>query len=381
MILRNLHTSGNHTCDLAVVDGVLQAGEHTTGATELLFENAIAFPGLINSHDHLDYNLFPRLGGKIYEDYMAWGNDIHKQYGDTIRDVLNIPKELRVQWGLYKNLLNGVTTVVQHGERFSTDDNIISIFQEYHFLHSVQLEKHWKLRLNKPRKDDWPFVIHIGEGTNERSFSEINQLIKWNLLKKKLVGIHGVTMNTSQAKYFHALIWSPNTNLFLLGKTADVLQLKNVVPVIFGTDSTLTGHWSIWEQMRTAKNTGMADAAELYDMVTAKPAQVWNIPGAGSLKPGAAADMVIAEKNSTADFFDAFINTRPENILLVMHKGIIHLFDESIYGQLKDTIDAKSFSRIAVNGRIKYITGDVPSLMQRIRTYYPGIVFPDVSIV
>ena len=30
----------------------------------LVFNNAIAFPGLINSHDHLDFNLFPPIKNK-----------------------------------------------------------------------------------------------------------------------------------------------------------------------------------------------------------------------------------------------------------------------------------------------------------------------------
>src|SRR5690242_9639325 len=79
------------------------------------FENAIAFPGLINSHDHLDFNLFPKLGNRIYNNYSEWGKDIHVQNKETIDAVLKIPLPLRTQWGLYKNLLNGITTVVNHG--------------------------------------------------------------------------------------------------------------------------------------------------------------------------------------------------------------------------------------------------------------------------
>jgi cytosine/adenosine deaminase-related metal-dependent hydrolase len=30
---------------------------------------ALAFPGLINSHDHLDFNLFPPLANRIYNNY------------------------------------------------------------------------------------------------------------------------------------------------------------------------------------------------------------------------------------------------------------------------------------------------------------------------
>ena len=73
------------------------------------FQNAIAFPGLINSHDHLDFNLFPQIGNRIYNNYSEWGKDIHIQNKEAINAVLKIPLHLRTQWGLYKNLLNGIT--------------------------------------------------------------------------------------------------------------------------------------------------------------------------------------------------------------------------------------------------------------------------------
>src|SRR5580704_3254405 len=45
----------------------------------LEFEQAIAFPGLTNSHDHLEFNLYPLLGHRRYRDYLEWGMDIHRQ--------------------------------------------------------------------------------------------------------------------------------------------------------------------------------------------------------------------------------------------------------------------------------------------------------------
>src|SRR5581483_1483855 len=116
------------------------------------FDDVIAFPGLINSHDHLDFNLFPKLGNKLHNNYVEWSNYIHANNKGTINRVLQIPKQLRVQWGIYKNLINGVTTVVNHGPMLKIDSDIITVFQQYHLLHSIQLEKYWKYLLNKPFK-------------------------------------------------------------------------------------------------------------------------------------------------------------------------------------------------------------------------------------
>src|ERR1700719_4353071 len=76
-----------------------------SGGIVLFLPGAIAFPGLINSHDHLDFNLYPRLGNTIYSNYTAWGRDIHSTNAFAIREVFTIPLELRTRWGLYKNLL------------------------------------------------------------------------------------------------------------------------------------------------------------------------------------------------------------------------------------------------------------------------------------
>lgn len=87
------------------------AGDH-----EIIFANAMALPGLINSHDHLDFNLFPQLGDQIYSNYVEWGETIHLHHKEQINKVLKVPAALRAQWGIYKNLLCGVTTVVDHGK-------------------------------------------------------------------------------------------------------------------------------------------------------------------------------------------------------------------------------------------------------------------------
>ena len=98
-------------------------------SSSLHFNKVIAFPGLINSHDHLDFNLFPQLGNRIYNNYTEWGDDIHKTDKVKINTVLSIPKKLRVEYGIYKNLLNGITTVVNHGNTLAITNSLIHVFQ------------------------------------------------------------------------------------------------------------------------------------------------------------------------------------------------------------------------------------------------------------
>lgn len=337
---------------------------------QFTFENAVAFPGLINSHDHLDFNLFPQLGNKIYENYVEWGDYIQDNYKEEIDAVLNIPQNLRTQWGIYKNLLCGITTVVNHGANLLVDDPLIRVFDRCQNLHSIAREKYWRLRLNNPLKVKIPAVIHIGEGTDIGAFTEINELIRWTLLDRDVIAVHGVAMKPSQAVDFKALVWCPDSNYFLLNKTARIDQLKKHTQILFGTDSTLTSTWDAWDHIRLAQKTGVLSDDELYDSLTTNPAKVWKL-NSGKIAIGKNADIVIAKDRG------GFCGTECTDLLMVVHEGNIRLFDEEIYGQVcKSGIDVSAYSKVYLGDSCKYVQGDLPGLMEQIQQYYPAAEFP-----
>ncbi|HEV2353427.1 MAG TPA: amidohydrolase family protein [Puia sp.] len=338
---------------------------------------ALAFPGLINSHDHLDFNLFPALGNRMYRNYKEWGRDIHANNRASIQPILKIPQELRTQWGVYRNLLNGFTTVVNHGARLHIDNPLITVFQDCYCLHSVGFEPRWRWKLNHPAKRRRPFAIHVGEGTDTAAIREIDELIRWNLFRRPLIGIHAVAMNYEQASAFHAVVWCPASNYFLLGRTARVDRLLPRVPIVFGTDSTLTGSWNIWGQLRLARDLRLATDQELLAMLTGTPADAWGLPHRASLKPGSPADLVIARRRAAAAGMDAFFGLNPEDFLLVMQEGQIRVFDPSLLASVTEQgLAAEDFHPTRPGG--KYVAGDLPGLMADIARYCPEVSFPDL---
>jgi cytosine/adenosine deaminase-related metal-dependent hydrolase len=346
----------------------------TPDPIQITFENALAFPGLINSHDHLDFNLFPQLGYKTYSNYVEWGNYIHQNYKEQINQVLKIPVALRVKWGIYKNLISGVTTVVDHGEKHVIDESLITVFDNCQSLHSVKLEKQWKLKLNNPLNQNIPAVIHIGEGTDKAASEEIDELIRWNLMHRDIVGVHGVAMNEQQAKHFKALVWCPETNYFLLNKTAPINKLKRYTNILFGTDSTLTANWDIWDHIRLARKTNLLNDEELYKSLTTNAASIWKL-NSGKIAVGKDADIVVVKHRKNADDLASFYDIKTENILLVIHQGNIRLFDETLCNQL-ESIDKSAYRKIYMNGVCKYVQGDLPGLIKQIHQYCPEAVFP-----
>ncbi len=338
------------------------------GEIRIDFENVIAFPGLINSHDHLDFNLFAKTGNRIYNNYTEWGEDIHSQNRDAINAVLKIPEHVRIQSGVYKNLLNGFTTVVNHGKKININSNLINVIQDIHNLHSVQFQKYWRWKLNRPFRNDKPFVIHIGEGTDELSHQEINSLIRWNLFKRKIIGVHGVAMDMKQAKYFEALVWCPDSNYFLFERTAAVDKLKTKTSILFGTDSTLTSDWNMWNQIRLARNTQMVSDEELFEMLTVKPSAVWDLKGTGRIEKDYKADIVIAKKNNNDVNLEAFFSLNPADILLVILNGEIKLIDKTlISSSANKDINTDNFSELFIGDSSKYVEGSIEEL----KTYAP----------
>src|SRR5215211_3746221 len=171
LTLHNVHTIEEGVKDISLKDGkivnIFSPGEGNANNSErhLYFDQALVFPGMINSHDHLDFNLFPRLGNRIYKNYLEWGDDIHKRNKPVIDAVLKIPQTIRTQLGMYKNLFNGITTVFNHGEQLQIQDPVIDVLQDRNSLHSVRLEKSWFRKLNNPFITKDPYVVHVGEGT------------------------------------------------------------------------------------------------------------------------------------------------------------------------------------------------------------------------
>jgi len=369
MKLRNLRTINDEFIDIEFENphGFISAD------TEIRFEEVIVFPGLVNSHDHLDFNLFPQLGNRHFRNYSEWGHSLHDEFRQEIDEVLKVPLALREQWGMYKNLVCGITTVVNHGEPVTISHPLIRIRQHDQNLHSVGFEKNWKVKLNNPLKRNSLCVIHAGEGTDEASKQEIDQLIQWNFLQRDIIAVHAIAMSSEQSESFYAIVWCPYSNYFLFNTTASIENFK--VPVVFGTDSTLTGSWNMWEHLRLARDTGKVSDLQLFEMVTSQAGDVWKLKG--YQKNELSKDVVIAKGKSDQKPLRSFFETDAEDILMIFQGGKLRLFDESLLQQLspssKSVID---FHSVEINGSVKYVQGNLPALMREIEKYYPNVLFP-----
>jgi len=363
-----LNNSGNHFC-VSILDGKINSviAEPVKGSNHshvINFKDALVFPGLFNAHDHLEFNLFPRLRSRYYRDYLEWGNDIQKLYSKEIDAALKIPVELRMKFGMIKNLLNGITTVMHHGNKsIKKSDQIVSVISNYNFLHSVSLERNWRIKLTL-MLNKLPFVIHLGEGVGAAMENEVNKLFKWNLFKREIIAVHGIGLNTNHADKLAALIWCPDSNLFLYNKTANVFELKNRIPVLFGSDSNLTSDPNFWNHIRIARVINALNDEELINSITSLPSELLNIKDIGKIKNGYLADIVVVKKKSENNY-DAFFNINPEDILLIIRSGKIILFDES----LEHECAYLNYCRFKIRGAVKFAEKEIVSVIKKLEGY------------
>ncbi len=331
---------------------------------------AIAIPGLINSHDHLEFNLFPLLKSRVYSNYIEWAKSLEEEFLDKIRIVQQIPSSVRVQYGIYKNLINGVTSVVHHGNLYPEFENslIDVVSSSFKTIHSLRFHNKWHLDLWQSYFNCKPVVIHLGEGVDVIARKEISTYIKYNFFKKRTIAVHGIGMDAEQVKKMQALVWCPVSNYELYNKTACIEVLKHNTSILFGTDSTLTATWNIWEHLRFARKQKMLSDTELYDSFTSLPARVWNLRNTGEIKESKLANLVILRSHLKDSFWDNLYASNPHDILLVLRRGQILLFDEDLVSQVS-MLAIDKFSIIQVGGRKKYILGNITDILNTIRFY------------
>src|SRR5262245_43343315 len=167
MTLRLETTTG----DVLVVAGNRIAHPDTKADLHLNVGAGQFYPGLINAHDHLHRNHYPRLGDPPYEDAYAWGTDLHTRFLPDIDRAKRLSRRDALLFGALKNIISGVTTVVHHDAWESDFDSDFPLrVARVRTAHSLGFEHNWQaVRTAEAAQPDLPLCIHLGEGINQRA--------------------------------------------------------------------------------------------------------------------------------------------------------------------------------------------------------------------
>jgi len=199
LALRNaLLLEGGRLADVVVaadrVEAVEPPGVIPACDREADLQGRVVLPGLVNAHDHLDLSTFPALASGRYHNAEEWQAAVEARQGDAaVQAAIGVPPADRLFLGGLRNLLAGVAAVVHHApfhRSLARRDFPVRVLERYHFAHSPGLTPALR-RTYRTTDRRIPWLVHVAEGTDERSRDEIDALVRENVLRQNTVMIHG----------------------------------------------------------------------------------------------------------------------------------------------------------------------------------------------
>ena len=352
--------------DLGVRGGRLFFDSSTGRPPDLDLSGCLVLPGLINAHDHLEFNLFPKLGSGVYPNAGAWAYDIYRPSENPVKQHLSVSKPARLLWGALKNLLSGVTTVAHHNpyERQFDISFPVRVVKRFGWAHSLKFSPDLVTRF-RGTPEDWPFIVHAAEGTDSVARDEIQRLEALGILTDRTILVHAIGANDSDAQILAArgtsVVWCPSSNLSLYRSTLSKALRRSGIKVALGTDSAMTSHTNLIDEITCALQAGETSLEELYEMVTIQSAAILRLyDGEGSIAAGGVADLVVVRDRGQTPA-EALISLHPE---LVLVGGEFRLVSTGFAPRLRGTSSVPQHG-VALNDTAQWFTDiDLPQLHQ-----------------
>ena len=370
-------------------------GATLTGTQGTIVEtDSFIFPGLIDLHDHITWNLLPRWRpNQLFINRYEWQQTT--AYSMALEEphrAISADHELACdadRLGEIKAIVGGATSVVGGlAPTSGTNDNacIIGLTRNLDiysgFRDSVlNKEKVWyvtfpfelslsataAVRSGLDSGAVKALLVHAGEGkpTDAASSREFQMLAKDGdgFLRPGVSVIHGVAFNLADFKKMGnagvGLIWSPRSNIELYGATADVFSAKGAgVKIALAPDWSPTGSDGMIEELKYASSWNASQYptifqnAELVMMATVVPAKLVGADKQiGSLARGMYADLLLIRRHGT-DAYQALVHASSADIRLVVIDGVPTYGDSDLMERLLPHIELESLTVCGVPKRL-----------------------------
>lgn len=306
-------------------------------------EGRMVYPGLINAHDHLELNHYPRSKFRqVYANAHQWGEDfLPRLQQEPYRSLRSLPLAEQCRIGGLKNLRSGVTTVAHHNplHRPLRRGFAVRVVQRYGWAHSLYFEPNVAASYRRTPADA-PWMIHLAEGIDSVAAAELDQLDALGCLRANTVLIHGVGLSTKDRQRVltagAGLIWCPSSNRFLLGATAHAVEFAAAGRLALGTDSRLTADGDMLDELRAAAATGQLSPRQLFRTVTTDAARLLRLPDVGALMPGFLPDFWITR--IADDPFEELLTLKAEDIEAVYVGGNKQNLDKKLFPPIESML-------------------------------------------
>lgn len=332
--------------------------------TRVVETQGTIYPGLIDLHNHLTWNVFPRWrAGRLFPNRYEW------QQIPAYKKALEDPQKALIKKGLgtrmarfaeVKALAQGATSLaglyagdLPAGTASSYHQMLRMIDLDsgfyppgvpekvsYHVFPLLMIEPvAAKMRSDLKGGQVNCLLVHVGEGSpvDASSIMEFRLMKARGLLLPGVNIIHGVALHAPEFAEMQGLgiglVWSPRSNIELYGCTADVAAaLAAKVTVAIAPDWSPTGSDGMIDELRYAAAWNAAqphppvDDRMLFRMATVDAARIAKLDDRiGSIRPGLYADLLVLNHRAP----DAYAELDHATVADV---GMVVISGEAVYG-------------------------------------------------
>jgi 5-methylthioadenosine/S-adenosylhomocysteine deaminase len=381
---------------LVIIDGHIAAvgvGVFIPNNAIILHTNGVILPGLIDLHNHLTWNIFPRW--KPIEEF---GSRYDWQEKAIYKTLMTSPHKGLVEAGLtcemqryaeVKAITQGATSVIgslrrpcNRGLARNLDDDP-TLGQILYNVYPLQMTETILKEAKEILSSNGTLLVHLAEGSpnDTTSAGEFSILKGRGLLRPGVSLIHGVALKESDframANASVGFVWSPRSNLELYGETANLkAAIENDVITAIAPDWSPTGSDGLLSELNYAAtwNFGLehslVDDRLLLEMATINPAKLVRLDKRiGVLKEGYLADVLVLQSNSNQSKLNPFwaaTHATPEDVMLVMIDGKAVYGDPKAMKQLVATAELESLEICGIEKSISFASqiGSQPPFRQ-----------------
>ena len=341
------------------------AGEPAAADATVVVTNGIIFPGLIDAHNHILFDIFDETDwspAKLYTNHNQWPNEARYKAMVDAKQYLNgeagSPVSIGCEmdkYGELKALIAGTTSVVgsaNPANRSCYGSLARTIDQSANGLPADKVQAATifpttsaadSVCANVDDGSTDAYVIHVAEGVDATARAEWSKLgtvttADGCLYDPHTTIVHGTALGEPELSAVAAsgisLVWSPRSNVFLYGGGTDLTKTANIpLALAKGINVALAPDWSIGGSQNLLDELRFADRVDnsvwgdviapraLVQMVTTHAARALGLAGVlGALAPGMKADVVVVG-GDRARPYEALLAATPADVRLVTVDG------------------------------------------------------------
>lgn len=320
---------------------------------EVVCTGGVISPGLIDPHNHLQYNTLPPWQVEAdFDDRYQWrANDGYHDY-KTAYDAIKDDYSCEImKWAEARELLHGTTAAVGSSGSGCIDLLIRNLDENSSASHISDYDIDYSASTVTDSEDEASAasanaklasgsldasINHVAEGRNGSSRDEIDYMYDIGMVGPGQVFVHATDATSEQLSWMAAdgtaIVWSPRSNLALYATTTPIeIADRMGVTWAIGTDWTPSGSMApigeltCAEQWLHGKGDPVSDV-ELWGKSTTDAARVVGLDGVlGQLMVGAPADIAVFDWSRTP--YRTIIEGTASKVRLVVIGG------EAVYGK------------------------------------------------